>query len=545
MVLDKGVIFAGKYEILSVLSAGAQATVYTALQKPLERIVVLKILSSAVVTNQEIVSRFEREARLLSTLNDDNVTKIYDFGNYNGVYYFVSEYIEGQSIKELLERKGRLSSRAAVYIIFEVSKCLVRLHKQGIIHRDLKPGNILLSNDGKVKLTDFGLALNQALPSLTIEGSILGTPAYMSPEQILGESIDSRSDIYSLGVVFYELMTGVNPFVANSYSAIMHNVLNLKPTPLYKLDNAQEDFRDLWQVVERMMKKRTRERFEDINEVAEKLENILNKEINKSGQGEINDLSAKIQLTAPLQGLKSKPKSSFAKVYDKAQGRNKTIFIILIILFTLIIVVLIIQKRKSNLNETSVIMSSSDSIKMTSDMTILKQDSFLIKKPDTAKIKNIDAINQASVSPELIKDKISSGSVRLSVLPWAKVFIEGREAYTTPKDTVLILSAGPHFFKFDNPVFGVVESVITVRSFEDMNIVIDLTERVGYLRISVSPWADIYIDDEFMATTPIAQPIVVNSGKHRLLVKNPYYTVYQEMIDFKARETLERNIILK
>jgi serine/threonine-protein kinase len=534
MVLEKGAIFADKYEILDILATGAQATVYTALQKTLDRVVILKILSPALVANQEIVSRFEREAKLLSTLREDNVTKIYDFGKHNGVYFFVSEYIEGQSIKELLERKGRLSPQLASYIILEVSKSLSRLHKQGIIHRDLKPGNILLSQDGKVKLTDFGLAFNQALPSLTIEGSILGTPAYMPPEQILGKSVDNRSDIYSLGIVFYELLTGANPFVAQTYSAIMHNVLNLKPAPIFKTAQLSEETKDLWQIVERMIKKQAQERFENIALVCEKLESWFNKELNRTWKLDLGGLSA--EMKQPILRTIQKPKPVFRMVMY---------IIAILILFSVALVIAINKTNRPKRIQTPAMVNLTDSVRESPSTLISKRESSSIGKEDTSKEGGTITVTQPLNSPDLRASMTLYASVKIQVLPWATVYIDGKEIFITPKDTSLELSVGQHNLKLVNPNFPTVESVFNVPTGKGLNLIIDLTERVSYLQISVTPWADIYIDDVFKATTPISTPLIVSTGKHKITVKNPYYSPYEETIEFKSRETIEKNIVLK
>jgi serine/threonine protein kinase len=526
MVLERGVLFADKYEILDVLSAGAQATVYTALQKPLDRVVILKILSPALVANQEIVSRFTREAKLLSTLKDDNVTKIYDYGKHNGVYFFVSEYIEGQSVKELLEQKGRLSLQMASYIILESAKVLNRLHRQGIVHRDVKPGNILINHDGKIKLTDFGLAFSEAMPSITVEGSILGTPAYMSPEQILGKPIDNRSDIYSLGVVFYELLTGVNPFIANTYSAIMHNVLNLKPTPIFKIAPSLEETKDLWSIIEAMIKKQPGDRFEDINQVCEKLEIWFSKVDNKTWIPDIEILSG--ELKKPV--IPTRAKSKRARIY----------YIFLPVLVILIAVVSLLAIR--NRHSMNIIKQTVNKIDTTGQTDTLSPIATLLK-PNLPVRQNPLVVSQPNAETDAIRTR--SGYLKISVLPWAKVYIDGEEIFTTPKDTAIELLAGQYNIKLVNPNFPGIESVVTIHAKQNLNVVVDLAEQVSYLQIAVTPWADIFIDDVFQATTPISQPLIIASGKHKLTVKNPYYSPYEETIEFKTHETIEKNIILK
>jgi serine/threonine-protein kinase len=416
------------------------------------------------------------------------------------------------------------------------------LHNQSIVHRDLKPGNILLSNDGKVKLTDFGLAFSQAMPSLTIEGSILGTPTYMPPEQILGKTIDYRSDIYSLGVVFYELLTGTNPFVADTYSAIMHNVLNLKPVPVYKADKSLENTKDLWQIIDSMLRKPPTERPENISTVTKKIQVWFDKDANKNWQLNITELNTEASITAPP--LSQKPKT-FAPKSRSGIARRVWILIILAVMFTMLIIISIIQIRKNKAKKIFVTNNSADSIQTLPSRSALNQESLPGIIANNRKDEIINTEEQLETPFNLPVAVKTTANIIIQALPWATVYIDDNEMFTTPKDTSLELSAGQHSLKLINPNFPVFESTFSVSDKQELKLIIDLRDKISYLQISVIPWADIYIDDEFKATTPISQPLIISSGKHKITLKNPYYTPYQEIIEFNPHETVERNIVLK
>ena len=528
-MFDRGVLFAEKYEILEILSSGVQANVYTALQKPLERKVILKILSPTLTTTPEIVARFEREAKLLSTLNDDNVTKIYDFGKHAGLYFFVSEYIEGMSVKELLERKGRLSLQLASYIILESAKALSRLHNQGIVHRDLKPGNILLSHDGKIKLADFGLAFSQAMPSITIEGSILGTPAYMPPEQILGKTVDNRSDIYSLGILFYELLIGTNPFLGDTYSAIMHNVLNIKPASIYKIDKQFDEHKDLWSIIEKMIDKSPAARFQNISEVCDKLIFWYSKDQNKSWRfnpAEIKSISKDTSTPAFLPKIKHR--------------NNQWVFIpkIVILVIAIILVIIKLPHQKPQLFQQLQVNTETTAMPKPESVALLNQN----QTPQNI-ISLVSKINNNKNETAAIMQKNGFGYLKISALPWAGVFVDGKEAFTTPKDTFLQLVAMKHLIEFTNPNFPDIETLISLRANESLKITIDLTEHVSFLQIDVVPWADIYIDNVYKATTPLSSQLIIPIGTHKITAKNPYYPSYDEIIEFLPKQTIEKKVI--
>src|SRR3954471_6997095 len=236
----------GPYEIQSPLGAGGMGEVYRALDTRLQRIVAVKILPSHLSENPEAKERFDREARTISSLNHPNICTLHDVGHQDGVDYLVMEYLEGETLASRLD-KGALASDQVVKYGIEICEGLEMAHRTGIVHRDLKPGNIMLTQSG-VKLMDFGLA--KSLPSrtsasltltlsspaanspLTEKGMIVGTFQYMSPEQVQGKEVDVRSDIFSLGAVLYEMVTGKRAFEGKSQLNMAASILENEPPPI-------------------------------------------------------------------------------------------------------------------------------------------------------------------------------------------------------------------------------------------------------------------------------------------------------------------------
>jgi serine/threonine-protein kinase len=178
---------------------------------------------------QERLARFQREAKAAGSLSHPNIVTIYEVGEDSGRAYIAMEYLEGQNLREKLDVVGTLPQEEAVNIIIEVLKALQYAHEHGIVHRDIKPDNIQLLPDGRVKITDFGIARLMFEPNLTMDGQIFGTPSYMSPEQVVGREIDARTDIWGCGVVLYEAIAGQKPFTGDSVVAISHAITNLEP----------------------------------------------------------------------------------------------------------------------------------------------------------------------------------------------------------------------------------------------------------------------------------------------------------------------------
>lgn len=214
MNFEPGTEFAQRYRILNVVSRGGAGTVLKAEDSRLGRIVAIKVFGQAVTGQPELAERVLREAGVLARLNHPAIIRLYDSGMYQGTSYLVMEYVE-QSLADVL-RQGPQRPEYAVAIISQVADALIYAHSKGIIHRDIKPSNILISSDGRVLLSDFGLALPSGLSSLTRTGYVLGTPTYVSPEQAKGLPLDERADIYSLAVVLFELLVGRPPFLGSS-----------------------------------------------------------------------------------------------------------------------------------------------------------------------------------------------------------------------------------------------------------------------------------------------------------------------------------------
>lgn len=203
-----------EFEVISLLGAGAMGAVYQVRQPKLDRVVAIKIMSPSLYEVPAFISRFEREARAMARLDHPNIVKIYDFGERNGFYYFVMEYVDGSDLRQLMA-DGGLEKIDALELIPQICEAIQFAHNEGICHRDIKPANILLSIDGRVKITDFGIAKFLTSPadsSLTATGTTIGTFQYMAPERLMdGETDDKRCDVYSLGVVLYQLLTGQLP----------------------------------------------------------------------------------------------------------------------------------------------------------------------------------------------------------------------------------------------------------------------------------------------------------------------------------------------
>jgi serine/threonine-protein kinase len=227
----------GRYEIIKELGKGGMGVVYQAHDPQIDRPVALKVLRVDRVVNEDFVLRFFKEAKFIGRLSHPNIVTVYDVGRDHGTIYIAMEYLQGQPLNEVI-RSGRLSVEKIIDIALQVANALGYAHEKGIVHRDIKPSNIILTDEGNVKLTDFGIARaeDQNAAQQTQTGVILGTPFYMSPEQVMGKRVDGRSDLFSLGVILYELIVGRKPFKGDHFTAIFRAITEDIPVAPLQID---------------------------------------------------------------------------------------------------------------------------------------------------------------------------------------------------------------------------------------------------------------------------------------------------------------------
>ncbi|MGH9524385.1 MAG: serine/threonine protein kinase, partial [Terriglobales bacterium] len=260
----------GRYRIVRELGHGAMGVVYEAEDPNICRTVALKVVRTDHIgaNRDEVVRRFKNEARAAGNLSHPNIITIHDAGEHDGLLYIAMECVQGTTLADLMAKQGHMPAEKVVEIIRQVCQGLDFAHKRGIIHRDIKPANILLS-DSLVKITDFGIA--NVGDGMTITGTVVGTPNYMSPEQVLGKPLDGRSDLFSVGVMLYEMVTGERPFEGQSITTIMYKIVHEDPIAPRKLDTSIHP--GLSAVVEKSLAKSPEARFQMGSELATALEN--------------------------------------------------------------------------------------------------------------------------------------------------------------------------------------------------------------------------------------------------------------------------------
>ncbi|WP_052807147.1 protein kinase domain-containing protein [Risungbinella massiliensis] len=265
---------ANRYQLQGVLGNGGMATVYRARDIVLDRAVAVKVMDEKLSDDEEFVKRFILEARANGRLSQPNIVNVYDAGNIGKTYYMVMELIDGITLHELIEQKGgRLPEREAIAIAMQICEGLSHAHQNGIIHRDVKPLNIMCTSEGKFKLTDFGIArLSQMANSITKTGTVMGSVHYFSPEQASDQEISAASDLYSLGIVLYEMVTGEVPFDAPENLQVAYQHLDAPvPDPRAKNPELSEEF---CQIIFKTLEKKPEDRYQTAKELKQALQPV-------------------------------------------------------------------------------------------------------------------------------------------------------------------------------------------------------------------------------------------------------------------------------
>ena len=236
VALTPGTVLGGRYELLKLLGEGGMGAVYKAVDRELDRVLALKVIRPQFANEPALLQRFKQELVLARQITHRNVIRIFDLGVADGVRFITMEYVEGRELSEILKERGKLHPSDAVSYVQQICEGLHVAHVEGVVHRDLKPANVMIDAQGRALIMDFGIARAMGASTMTRTGALMGTPVYMSPEQAKGTAVDARSDLYTLGVIFYELLTGTVPFKADNVMTMLLMRCQEKPVPPIEVD---------------------------------------------------------------------------------------------------------------------------------------------------------------------------------------------------------------------------------------------------------------------------------------------------------------------
>ncbi len=260
-----------KYQIIDIIGKGSMGVVYKCIDTVLNRYVALKTMNIQLMGDENLKNRFYREAKILAELNHPNIVQVYELKEYENLCYIVMEYVEGESLKHVIESKKPLSTISKLEIVRQIASGVSYAHSKGVIHRNLKPANIIIREDGVTKILDFGVAKLKT-SSITSKGSVLGTIAYMAPEQLKGEQIDERVDIFAIGVIMYEMFSYKKPFNATGITEVMYKIVNKMPDYIPRAN------KDINYIIFKSLAKNPEERYKSAEQLMEAVEELIKKQ---------------------------------------------------------------------------------------------------------------------------------------------------------------------------------------------------------------------------------------------------------------------------
>ncbi len=514
------------FTVLELISQSPTTSVYKAHQNALGRTVLLKILHKHLLRDKELVARFSREAKACAMLHSENIVQVYDLTEIDGSLAIVMEYIEGHTLDDMLSTGIEGSEEFLRKVATSVLMALSYAHEHGVTHRDIKPSNILISEDGVVKVTDFGLASVSDTPSLTIEGSLIGTPAYMSPEQARGEVVDFRTDLFSLGVTLVEIVSGEKIFAGRSYTECIGKIQNFTLDRIDELANKCSP--EFFEFLKKLLAPGRGDRYE-------------------SARKALDDLGSNTHVLST--SMKATVRKGRKTPFLLAIGGAGLILIVALLIFS------VLQKPiertgLDSLGTTSSVQrtTSPDQIAMKSGKTggaVSKsvnesQKGVMDSTPGSSAKEASSPMplsgTRLTAAPVLNAD---SGFIAVSSTPWAHVYIDSEFAGTTPIGGSIEVPVGIHTVMFSNPVFAPIIRQVKVKPHRLSSVDGNFYRNSGYLFVNVIPWGKVYVDDQFRQTTPSDSPIVVSAGTRRLRIDNPHYSSIAKTLAVKRGDTLK------
>ena len=505
-----------QYTIEEKIQEGTFTTVYRAFDPILQRRILLKVLHKHHAADPDLRQRFLREAQACAALRSEYIVQVYTLTEYENCPAIVMEFVEGTSLKQFIADGSTHTLAYAQKVALHALRGLVAAHERGIIHRDIKPGNILVTTNGTFKISDFGLASLASVPSVTAQGMVLGTPAYMSPEQVRREEIDQRTDLFALGATLIEVLTGERIFEGNSYAECAKKILAFHVELLDRfIEQSSIDFVNFLKL---LMAPKKQNRFASSKDA--------------------------------LHAFDRRDSNIFLTVSPLYSSSKKRLFLILsgAVLF-IAVIILFLPNRIS------------DSKKINQFGAPLNSDSHSVSTiVDTSRKYNantsVRAVNELDQKSSLLKPKavlsaeghqavLDSGTVLVTSTPWAKVYIDNKFIGETPFGKPLALAAGKHSILFVHPSFDPIAQTINVLPLKEVPVNGNFFETVGYLNCLVTPWAEVYINDQYKDTTPLEKPFMLSPGKYRVRFRNASFQDIVREVTVRSKDTISIVISFK
>ncbi len=496
-----------KFQILECLKKDETGSVYKAKHLYLNKEIILKTLNRNLISDKTVISRFLREARILASIHHPNIIEVLDFGKHQEYLYISFAYFSSNNLREILN-KNQLSEEQKFQILLQLIRGLAAVHSAGIIHRDLKPENILINPDLELKIADFGLALAPNENVVTLKSSIVGTPGYMSPEQVRGETLSTRSDLFSLGIIIYELYGNKNPFIEKDLNTTLNKILNF--------------------------------RFEQftghMKEVPEKVRLILENTLQNQPLDRSDSAADLLQQIDP-DSVSHQSSTKSSKYIQKSAILSAVVIIVLVIVWLVFI-------DTNQVENGDIILSARDSSQVKPIVQTLENHTKT--NIDEEEISE-DPIKTVDLS-EPTKDgfKVTqTGTLHMTIIPASELIIDSQIFTGIRSDTVVMLSEGNHIVEFHHPDFPMLKDTISIMDGQTTTIKIELDKLCAYFHCVVFPWGDVFINEKFIGQTPFFNFSKLSPGQNVLKIQNPNFRSFIDTLYINRGDTMDLQINLE
>ena len=517
----------GRYEILSELGQGAMGIVYKAIDPLIDRIVAIKTITYDRSRDDfaDFEERFYREAKSAGRLNHPNIVTIYDVGKSDNTAYIAMEFLEGQLLKDILDVHTAMPIDRIADITAQIAEGLAYAHKNGIVHRDIKPANIMLVQGDRAKITDFGIARMSAC-SETLAGTVMGSPRYMAPEQVVGKAVDGRSDLFSLGVVLYEMLTGESPFDADNINTTMYRIVNEVPIPPKTLNPRLPEAFDY--IVAKALAKHPDERYQTARELVRDLQNYQDLSIPDAA---ISALNYPITLERKTKPRSSNPGAQTIIRASAGSGQTgqKTLTGDIKAIRTQIIpppVPGFYARNQKTLVATSLVLLLGLSFSLMRDNSA--------PPPQIAPPQQTAAVAPAPALTVTPPEKLTSAEDALLNSPLPEAVLPP-ETEAIPVDAV----------NADTAPLTAPEPQISKRKKPTASSTGAATKGEAVIKFAVTPWGDVYVDGKKMGASPPLKELRVPVGEHKIEIRNLYFAPYSQTVHLKANSTKKLKHIFK
>lgn len=503
--------YLGKFKIIECIKKDKFFGVYLADHIYLGKNILLKTLDSSFLEDKTLLDRFNREAKILANLEHPNIIRVMDFGIHDSTFYISFEFFKSRTLREIIQSDS-LSYEEKKLIVVQLFQALNYAHKKGIIHRDIKPENVLVDDSLKLKIADFGLALGVTDSNVTNQYSIVGTPSYMSPEQIRGEKLTEQSDLFSAGLTIFELFTGKNPFLGGDVAQTINKIVSGEEINLNNYRELSED--NIKYILHSLLKK-------DKSKRAKNAEEILSK------------LNIKSTISTDISFTKSKKKNKYYLI---------PVVIIIASFGMLLIKEFITDNETKTITNQKQLTSFDTSISAVNINPNLKQNVVSQSRHEMDKLNSKTNNNQSGIKKiesDLLAANTSYGKLMIDCSPWAEIIVDNKKIDTTPLKEAILVTTGKHLISLKHPDYPLYNFFIESKENETAFYKFNIPSLFSFIEIDVFPWGEVYVNNQLIGVTPLGKSIPLLPGEYRLVLKNPNYTDYSINITLERGETKE------